>query len=198
MSEQLQTGVGNLPPRKNAQYVAVRACRECGTFAWMRKHQVLCSIACQGRVRSIEADPLEAFLWRRTSPEPNTGCWLWTGAVNEGGYGTINHPRRGGKFAHRVAFAHWRGPIPAGMDLDHLCRVRCCVNPEHLEPVTRQENIRRGRVGEATAERQRGRTHCKRGHEFTPANTIIRKNGVRNCRACRVVRGEISGRFRCQ
>lgn len=72
------------------------------------------------------------------SPEPNTGCWLWLGTLSDNGYGIYAHRR-----AHRIAFEQMKGGIPPGLDLDHLCRVRCCVNPEHLEPVTRKENCRR-------------------------------------------------------
>jgi len=65
-------------------------------------------------------------------------CWLWTGPLNPGGYGT-----NGGRLAHRVVYERLIGQIPAGLTLDHLCRVRNCVNPQHLEPVTIAENLRR-------------------------------------------------------
>lgn len=74
--------------------------------------------------------------------EPNSGCWLWAGADNGVGYGKFR-----GKYAHRISYEMNRGPIPNGMHLDHLCRVRCCVNPSHLEPVTNAENARRGLCG---------------------------------------------------
>ena len=83
------------------------------------------------------------------TPEPNTGCWLWTGATTPGGYGRltvgsqIDGTRRQVR-AHRRSYERLVGPIPDGLDLDHLCRTPGCVNPEHLEPVTRRENIRRG------------------------------------------------------
>lgn len=77
--------------------------------------------------------------------DPLVGCWVWTAASNGRGYGRIwvdgrPHP------AHRVAYEIHVGPIPAGMEIDHLCRNRGCVNPAHLEPVTRRENLRRARV----------------------------------------------------
>jgi hypothetical protein len=79
--------------------------------------------------------------------------------------------------AHRVAYELFKGPIPAGMDLDHLCRVRCCCNPDHLEPVTRKENLRRGLNGQKTA--------CYKGHPYTPENTYYRANtGKKQCRLC--------------
>ena len=79
-----------------------------------------------------------------SEPEPNTGCWLWTAALKNG-YGriTMMNPKRK-TAAHRVSYEAFVGPIPEGLTLDHLCRVRCCVNPAHLEPVTMRENIMRG------------------------------------------------------
>lgn len=104
------------------------------------------------------------------------GCWLWIGPTQQDGYGrlTPGHGQQVG--AHRWFYAELRGPIPPGMELDHLCRVRNCVNPEHLEPVTHAENMRRARL-----------THCRRGHEFTPENTYIRPNKylTRVCRQCK-------------
>lgn len=117
---------------------------------------------------------------RRVSPEPNSGCWLWLGVLTKSGYGRVYS---GGslKMAHRVSFEMHVGEIPAGLDLDHLCRVRCCVNPEHLEPVTRKENIRRG-VGVGKA--NKAKLCCPRGHLYDSANTEIESHGWRRCRAC--------------
>ena len=85
------------------------------------------------------------------------GCHLWNAAVSGKGYGVIQVE---GKplGAHRVAYEMYVGPIPDGLQIDHLCRVRSCVNPSHLEPVTSQENTRRGTVV---------RTHCPQGHEYS-------------------------------
>ena len=79
-----------------------------------------------------------------TSFEDVDGCWIWRGRIAPNGYG-----RLGSKYAHRVMYELHVGPIPTGLDVDHLCRVRHCVNPRHLEPVTRSENLRRGKSGEA-------------------------------------------------
>ncbi len=119
-------------------------------------------------------------LLRGCIPEPNSGCWLWIDALTSGGYGQL---RWDGLvlYAHRVSFELFRGPIPDGLELDHLCRVRCCVNPYHLEPVTGIENTRRGLAGEP----QRARTHCPHGHEYTPENTYRVPGKVnRFCRSC--------------
>jgi hypothetical protein len=107
------------------------------------------------------------------------GCWPWVGHLNSWGYGRAwKDGRKQG--AHRVAYEHFYGPIPYGLQIDHLCRNRRCVNPFHLEVVTSGENTRRG----LSPSGQNGRkTHCKYGHEFTLENTVI-VQGRRRCRQC--------------
>ena len=114
-----------------------------------------------------------------------SACWEWVGYGSDG-YG---HAWYEGKkwTAHRLMWTVLVGEIPEGLQVDHLCRNRRCVNPDHLEPVTQQENIRRGMTGKLN-HRNTAKTHCKRGHEFTPDNTYIRPNGARNCRACAAAR----------
>src|SRR4051812_13783907 len=83
-------------------------------------------------------------LMGRVSMEPFSGCWLWTGTLTDHGYGILENGHGAGKGAHVVSYELHVGKIPEGLELDHLCRVRCCVNPRHLEPVTHYENMRRG------------------------------------------------------
>lgn len=112
------------------------------------------------------------------------GCWEWTASKNSAGYGQMHAgPGRGPVRAHRVLYELLVGPIPEGLTIDHLCRNRGCVNPAHMEPVTRGENVKRGTVGEVNRARMLGRTHCKFGHEFSPENTDTRY-GTRRCVAC--------------
>jgi hypothetical protein len=116
-------------------------------------------------------------------------CWEWTGARTKDGYGLIGLGGRvdGLGYTHRVMWEALVGPIPAGLDIDHLCRVRHCCNPDHLDPVSRLENVRRG-IGPAL---KRGVTHCQRGHRFTPENTI-QSPRQRRCRTCHNARNRAS------
>lgn len=105
--------------------------------------------------------------------------WLWTGCVSKQGYGRMYH-NRGTHGAHRVIYQILKGEIPEGLELDHLCRIRHCVNPTHLEPVTPRENLRRGvGIGVVNA----AKTHCKQGHEFIGENLYVWR-GWRKCREC--------------
>lgn len=115
--------------------------------------------------------------------DPETGCWLWTGYLTPRGYAAGTVAMKKGVRMHRVTYAQLRGPIPDGLQLDHLCRVRHCINPWHLEAVTCRENLMRG---DTIAAANASKTHCKRGHEFTPENTYRPPAGGRICRACRV------------
>jgi hypothetical protein len=112
-----------------------------------------------------------------------SGCWEFRGSPDNG-YGRFWSAGRT-LLAHRYAWELLVGPIPEDLQLDHLCRNRLCVSPAHLEPVTIRENVLRG-VG-VTAENA-VKTHCTHGHEFTPENTQVRKNGSRACRTCAVER----------
>lgn len=121
---------------------------------------------------------------------PFSTCWYWVGSTGNSGYGQIKVPgTRKNIGAHRAAYEAVHGPIPDGLDLDHTCRVRCCVNPSHLEAVTRKENLERaGAIAAINAiAAARGRqTHCKNGHPLSGDNLYTYPNGGgRVCRACR-------------
>lgn len=106
------------------------------------------------------------------------GCWKWSAYVTTEGYGQYSHDGRLQQ-AHRVVYELLVGPIPAGLQLDHLCRVRSCVNPAHMEPVTNHENILRGESGIKNAMK----TQCPQKHPYNLANTRFHK-GKRYCRVC--------------
>lgn len=115
---------------------------------------------------------------------PDLGaCWLWGAGKNQDGYGRFWDCTRKVQ-AHRFAYELLIGPIPNGLELDHLCRVRNCVNGKHMEPVTHQENARRGEVGLAGGRRMRAKTHCPRGHAYDSDNTYRNLRGQRSCRTC--------------
>ena len=119
---------------------------------------------------------IDERFWEKVLPVPESGCWLWIGGLNNKGYGSFTANKVGGN-AHRWAYMRYKGPIPTGLDLDHLCRTRSCVNPAHLEPVSRTVNHLRG-CGTGTKE------SCPNGHFFDNRNTYKTKQGYRKCRAC--------------
>lgn len=109
------------------------------------------------------------------------GCWTWQGGTMPSGYGRMNY-KRTHVLAHRVAYELIVGPVPVGLQLDHLCRHRNCVNPAHLEPVTQSVNLRRGDMF------HRRKTHCIKGHPYSGENLVIVNRGTtteeRRCRKC--------------
>lgn len=125
-------------------------------------------------------------------PEPNSGCWLWTGATNPNGYGIFRKTTDRNIVAHRFSYESFVCEVPNGLELDHLCRVRCCVNPDHLEPVTRSENTRRGiAAGNGLRkhhDRRSSAPTCIHGHPFTGTNVGFKNDGRRRCRECDRIR----------
>ncbi|MCX4605500.1 HNH endonuclease [Streptomyces anulatus] len=107
------------------------------------------------------------------------GCWVWAGALYPNGYGKMSREIHGTRLAHRAMYVEHRSCIPDGLELDHLCRNRACVNPSHLDPVVRSVNIQRGYDA-----RQKGR--CKSGHDLTveDAYYVEPSSGHRQCRQC--------------
>jgi hypothetical protein len=144
-------------------------------------------------VRPIQ---IERF-FNKIEPIPWSGCWVWVAATDSCGYGKFNIDGRivG---AHRVSYEFHKGPIPYGLELDHLCRIPSCVNPIHLEAVTHKENVRRG---ESRGQYNKTKTHCPQGHEYTKENTYLwekknkkdkgkdnRYGKSRQCKACSLSR----------
>ena len=119
--------------------------------------------------------------WSLVDVYQPAGCWEWMGTRRADGYGVIKFGKNNQFRAHRVAYELLLGSIPADLPLDHLCRNRACVNPDHLESVNQRENLRRGYGFPGILSRL---THCMRGHEFTPENTLIDRNGCRQCLIC--------------
>ena len=124
--------------------------------------------------------PLEERVMRRVQKDAETDCWVYTGTKIYSGYGKISW-RQGGKkvdaLVHRIIYEIHKGPIPKGLEIDHLCRNRACCNPEHLEVVTHRLNIQRGN-------NVTNRTHCSAGHPYKGKNLAVDNRGHRYCREC--------------
>lgn len=114
--------------------------------------------------------------------EVTEGCWFWKAAINNRGYGIFD-----GMNAHRVSFEQWNHPIPKGMEIDHLCRVRHCVRPDHLRVVTHAENMAKSRFAM--------QTHCKRGHSLLDFYKNKRTGGKGYSRACKVCHAAAMKRY---
>lgn len=153
--------------------------------------------------RTVAGTPLAIDVDRLVATDPDfsrfrgffeiseSGCWIWTASTYSVGYGRFSI---GGRWviAHRWCYERLRGPVAGDRDLDHLCRVRLCVNPWHLEPVTRRENLLRGETIPAL---NAAKTHCPEGHAYTPENTRLYR-GMRYCRECNRVRNRAYKRER--
>lgn len=141
-------------------------------------------------MKQISGTSLAERLGHYTLINPETGCHEWSGCKSRGGYGQIRAAGRTAK-AHRVAWELANGPIPPGLQLDHLCRNRACVNPAHLEPVTQRENVVRG-IGPTAV--NAAKTHCPRGHALSGDNLAAHeiKLGYRKCRACKLAQNRAS------
>lgn len=144
---------------------------------------------------------LSARFWAKVNKDgpapahrPELGsCWLWTAGKDVGGYGIFRVSTASQKKAHRVSYVMLVGAIPDGLQLDHLCRVRHCVRPDHLEPVTGAENCRRGTVGDRFKKIQLAKTHCPAGHPYADENLYSRpsrKGRSRECRECTRIAGK--------
>lgn len=180
-------------------YATERLCLHCDVGfrpqaqAAKRGNGLYCSRRCY---YAATCPTLEARFWEKVDKNgpvpayrPDLGpCWIWTAGKNIWGYGRFWVKENNRKVqAHRLPYEWENGPMPEGLEPDHLCRVRSCVRPSHLEAVTRRENTIRGIAPPAVNARK---TICSRGHPFTPENTHRGPNGQRVCRQCHAVRNE--------
>lgn len=134
------------------------------------------------RVGPMWTMPVRVDKWFTKHIRPAGECWEWTGSKTGNGYGQVGIA---GKLtmAHRAVYEYFIADIPDGLDLDHLCRHRACVNPWHMEPVTRSVNLKRGNIG--TYKRP---DECPQGHQYDAVNTYVTAKGSRSCRACARIR----------
>jgi hypothetical protein len=155
-------------------------CFQCQKVFQQSSHPTkYCSYACYHAYRRAS---LEERFWQHV--EQTETCWIWHGVVGTRGYGQIAGMYNGQYklfLAHRYAYLIHVGPIPTHLTLDHLCRNKRCVNPAHLEAVSRWENVRRGDTVTGINSRK---THCIHGHPFDDDNTYVTKDGTRQCRTC--------------
>lgn len=156
-------------------YLATGLCH--AHYEWRRRHGVEPS-----HLIAKPLHPLTRLMQKVDVQE--SGCWLWTGSTGGNGrYGMMSVDSY--RMAHVVAYVLFVGPVPEGKELDHLCRVTLCVNPDHLEPVTHFENVIPRSVSPAAHNSRK--THCKRGHPF---HIAYAPHGRRPCRVCQQLRDE--------
>jgi len=180
----------------DAQVAEIRVIREATTKKYglniKLAKQYGVSVGCiedivYGKSRTEVARPLlgaAARLEDLSIPIPFCGCRAWLGSLTKDGYGQFLADGRRSVSAHKAAYELVYGPVPDGLELDHLCRVRCCINPEHLEPVTHAENIRRGEYRKGWDKRMARKTLCINGHPYTGDNVVV-VSGQRKCVICR-------------
>lgn len=140
-------------------------------------------------VKGDKIEPIKRF--EKKYDIDDNGCWIWNAGHKAGGYGCFYDGNKDIS-AHQFSFVYFKGPVPKGLEIDHLCEVKNCVNPNHLEAVTHAVNVQRGQSAKINSARSRSKTHCPHGHEYTEQNTYLtrhHKTGSynRSCKKCREV-----------
>lgn len=134
-------------------------------------------------IPELSPEQIKRF-WAKVEVHHPAACWHWLGGRNDGGYGQLM--LNSGKYAaHRVAYTLLVGPVPPHLTIDHLCRNRLCVNPDHLRIASMYDNVM---AAYGPPARNRRKTHCKYGHPFTPENTYVESSGGRDCLTCKRIR----------
>jgi len=152
-----------------------------GTSAYCEMHYTRVKRHGDAAIAKVDHTPARERWKTSYTVDSDNGCWNWTGPIYKGqGHGFIQDGAANRYMAHRYVWEQIVGPIAKGLVLDHLCKNKACVNPEHLEAVPQEINAYRGGVDGGNA----AKTHCSYGHEYSPENTYITNNGWRACRAC--------------
>ena len=170
---------------KGHSYFIWHACQRCGAQRWVLygKNGVTDTICRNCKRNGPKPKAVRERLLSNIRPEGD--CWVWMGFRNTWGYGTIK-VRGEILLAHRVSYEEFVTAIPEGLEIDHLCRNRMCINPAHLEPVPHIVNVQRGLAGKypSNGDQERRKTHCPHGHPYDLFNTHWTKLGHRECKAC--------------
>jgi HNH endonuclease len=187
------------PITKNCPYCGVEFSARRDGLSYEQK---FCSVRCGLLSRKVSSRAPAILLFLRRISKQENGCWHWTGAISEKGYGVMLLPGTNRLIGvHRFSFEYFKGPIPEGLELDHICHDpqecrkgnkclhRRCANPDHLVVSTHGDNVRRayltiGKAAIAAWEKKKSRTHCQNGHEYTPERTHFTTSGTRICREC--------------
>lgn len=181
--------------RRRVQRITTGRCRACAEWRWRQAHPEEFKARQQRAYAKHAAKmewyprgrPLEERLLRRLVCNIQTRCWEWQLKKTEKGYARMvvdfNGKKWRTKYVHQVAYELYKGTIPDGLQIDHLCRNRSCANPDHLEVVTGYENFLRGNRGSAGGVVMKAKTHCKFGHPYDEQNTYVHRSH-RYCKTC--------------